>query len=339
MAGNLTPSALLAIKLKAEQMWADAQFATDYEVNAQAAVALLENQTARITPLEQSDKDHSVTVNWVKAAVADEAVETNCTLSEDELDTAGKSYALDIERKAGFSINEEKLRTNSYNLEELAARGQMSAIKALDEFWARQVLLKAKAFAGTNAYPTPHAWDAVNGTTNVTTANYTRKLYSYMVRVATQMKINAPYFIDNSSLFEDFLNAEIDAANGEGKGDGTRARALRMYTDFFNFGTAALAEDTFMINRSAMAMATQNRFSSTPRVVGGKIQQTVYTVRSRVLPGIEYDVYYTIDCVTNGVTGKAEWVDVWRFQTRGGIFLNPEANDGFGGVLSFTKVA
>lgn len=344
-AGDFSPSALLAVRLKAEQIWSDGAYASMYQPQAEAAVAVLQNQTARIAPLQLSNTDNTVGIQWLKAcdvAVAD--CVTNCDLTEPELESTIKTYALDTCKKVGFSIDREKLRTNAFTREEEAARGTAAAIKALDEFWAQKVLAQAQAFAGINVDPAPFTFNAGTLQTDVPAANYNQSLVPFLIRMGIKNRMTNPYFIDGGSLYVDFLNTQFNAANLDGKGDRARVQAIRMFFDLFNFGASGVTAETFMIDASAMALMTRNRHEDAPVVIGGQVNQTLYTIPSIALPGIKYDVYYTVKCVT--VSGKAHFMDTWRFETQGLVALNPEScpvtvnsvTYNPTGVLAFNKV-
>lgn len=343
-AGDFSPSALLAIKLKAEQMWADSRLAQEYKAHADAAVAVLQNQTASFRELDNPEKDNQVVVNFINpCGVTVDDCESNCDISGPELETKGKTYELDTCKKADFSVNAEKMRTNTYTVEEQAARGLALRLKALDEWWAQRVLVKLKAFAGVNVAPDPYTWAA--STTSVPAANYNRSMIGNLINQSILNRMGGAYFIDNGSLFVDFWNAQIDAGNLDGKGDAARINAIKMYFDQWNFIPAGLTEDTFMVSPGAVAMKTKTRNPDTPTVIGGNVQQTRYTMASPTLPGVKYDVYYTLTCVTDA-NGKANIVHSWRIETLGGIFLNPEGCDVTvggntytpTGVISYTKV-
>jgi hypothetical protein len=302
-------------------MWTDSRLAQDFKANAQAAIAVKQNSTARFRELTDPDKDNQVIVNWINpCAVAVEDCESNCDLTEPELESAGKTYTLDLCKKAGFSVNAEKTRTNAYSVEEQAARGLAQVIAKLDEWWAQQVLVKLKAFSGINVSPLPGTFAA--GTTTIPNANWNVDLIPEIMFDAMMNKMNNPYYINNGDLWVAWQRAMLDQGNLDGKGDKARIDQLRMYFDPWNFGPAGITEDIFAVSSSAIAFVTRTRHSDTPTVLGGQIQQTLYTVPSSVIPGVKYDVYYTLKCQT--VAGKANYVHVWRVETNGGIFLNPE---------------
>lgn len=330
-------------------MWTNSRYEAEFKPNAEAAVAILANQTATFRELQDREKDNTVMVNFINSCgVQVEDCETNCDLTEPELETGSKEYEIDLCKKTGFSVDAEKLRTNTYDVNEVAARGMASSIKALDEWWARQAIAKMKAFSGVNVAPAPFTYDAVDKSTDVPAASYNVKLVANMLQQALLNKMGTPYFVDNGSLYLDWLNAQLDGGNAEGRGNANRIAQLRMYFDQFNFAGAGIAEDTFMISPGAIAFKTKNRNPDVPYTWGGSIQQTHYTVPSIALPGVKYDAYYTLRCDTVG--GKAHFFHTWRFETNGGIWLNPEGcpvTIQVGGepvtltptgVLSYTKV-
>ena len=129
------------------------------------------------------------------------------------------------------------------------------------------------------------------------------------------------YFLNNGSLFIDFYNAMINEGNLDGKGNATIIKQLKMYFDQINFGKAGLTDDLFAINKNAVALKTVNRHHDVPRVIGGKVGQTRYTIKSPNLAGVKYDAYYELTCKTVG--GKDHLFHTWRFVVNGLVALNP----------------
>jgi hypothetical protein len=348
-AGDFTKSELLKIKLKAESMWKDSRLMADFQPEAEAARAVLANQTATMPEILNRDKDRTLVVTWINACgIVAEDCETNCGLDENELESGSKEYVPDICKKAGFSVDAEKSRTNAYEVTEIAARGQLMAIKAMDEYWARQAIIKMKSFAGVNVAPAPWTYDNVDKSTDVPTADWNVKMIANLLQQARLNKMGSPYFVDNGSLYLEWMNAQLDGGNLDGKGDAERIRQIKLFIDQFNFGAAGVAEDLFMISPGAMGIFTKLRNSDTMEYVAGKINQWRYTVPSLVLPGVRYDAYQELTCKT--VNGKSHDVYTWRFETNGLIALNPEgcpvtvSIEGVPtvlsptGVLSYTKV-
>ena len=343
-AGNFTASELQLVTLKAAQFYKDNTAL--YMPEANSAIAVLENQTARFKEFEDVNKDKKVKVTWLDACgiVAEDCEET-CEITEDELESKSKQYEPNICKKAGFSVDSRKLRTNDYTGDEIILEGTNAAIKALDEFWAQQVLQKLSTFAGVNVFPSPYSYDNALKTTLVPEANYNLKLLANWIQQAKLNRIANPYFIDNGSLFLEMINAKLQAGNADGAGDASRLAQLSklLYDDQFNFGAAGITEDTFLIGKNAVAMQTVNKVADKPTVIGGNVGVTTYTVKSLVLPNVKYDVEYTVVCKV--VNGKKTYVHTWRFTTYGLVELNPQGcpvtiggvTATPTGVLSYTK--
>jgi hypothetical protein len=320
-AGDFTASALLSIKLKAEAMWADARLSQDFKANAQAAVAVKRNSSATFRELEDSDKENTVIVTFINpCAVAVADCTTDCTIAGNELESGSKTYTLDLCKEVVFTVDAEKTRTNAYSVEELSARGLAAAVKALDEWWAQQILIKLHAFEGINVDPAPYTYAA--GTTTIPNASYNLSVIPNIMYDAMVNKLNSPYYINNGDLWVAWTNAQLNAANLDGKGDAARAAQLNMYFDPFNFSASGTTESIFAVSSSAVAFVTKTRYSSTPVLVGGSVQQTRYTVPSSVIPGVAYDVIYTLACTSVGAVAHVK--HSWKVKTQGGIFLNPE---------------
>lgn len=320
-AGDFSASTLLNIQLKAEQIWGDSRLSADFMAHSETAKAILNNQTATFRALENPEKDNQVVISFLNpCAVVATDCESNCDLTETELEAGAKTYTLTDCKKSGFSVNAEKTRTNTYTVEEESARGLAAALKALDEWWSQRSLVKLKTFAGVNVAPAPWTWAA--GTTSVPAAQYTVDMIPNLINQSILNKMGSAYYIDNGGLYVPWLQAQLKAGNLDGKGQAAYIAAIKMYFDQFNFAPAGLTEDTFMVAPGAVAMVTKTRNPDAPTVIGGSVQQTRWTIPSPTLPGIRYDVYYTLKCIT--VAGKANIVHSWRIETNGGIFLNPE---------------
>lgn len=320
-AGDFSASVLLSIKVKAEAMWADARLSQDFKANAAAAVAVKRNSTATFRELQDADKENTVVVTFVNpCAVAVQDCTSDCTIAGNELESGAKTYALDLCKEVVFTVDAEKVRTNSYTVEELSARGLAQAVKTLDEWWAQQVLAKLHAFEGINVDPLPYTYAA--GTTTIPNASYGLQAIPNIMYDAMINKLNSPFYINNGDLWVAYTNAQLNVGNLDGKGDQARAAALNMYFDPFNFAAAGVTESLFAVSSSAVAFVTKTRYSSTPVLVGGSVQQTRYTVPSSVIPGVAYDVIYTLACTSVGAVAHVK--HSWKVKTQGGIFLNPE---------------
>lgn len=355
--GNFSASELLAVRLKAEQMWNDSTYEASLRPEAEAAKAVLAHQTARFDVLNDPNKDKKVAVTFIDACgvKATDCVDS-CSIDGDELATKAKEYKPNLCKQASFSVDATKLRSNDYATSEVVARGLAGAVKSLDEWWSQQILAKLKMFAGVNVAPTPFVYDAANKTTNFKDLDPTiyksnLKRLANFIQQAKLNRVDAPYLIDNGTFFVDMLDAAFDSGNAEGKGYAARLKVFdNMLTDDqFNFAAAGLVEDLFMVGSGAVAFKTVNKHEDAPVLIGGNVQETLYTIPSNSLAGVSYDVTYTVKCKIDN--GNKHYVHVWQLRTNGLVELNPEGCpvttnvDGVAttvtptGVLSFTKVA
>lgn len=336
----LTASALLALNVKAEMMWKDSALALSTTAQTETAKAILKNQTANFRVFDDYKLDQKVVVNFLSmCGMETEACEDNCDIDELEPNSAVKEYTPDICQKVGFKINQKVLRTNQYQFEEMFAKFSAQAIDKLDQFWSIQALAKLKSYAGANAYPAPFTYDAVGKTTNVPSAEYNTSLIPKFVQQAMLNQMGDAYFIDNGSLWEAFYLAQMNAGNLDGKGQANLIDQINVSFDQFNFAKASLTEDTFAISKGAIAMKTVNKFGDVPMVLTAE-GQTRYTIKSRNLEGVKYDIIHQVKCVGDDI------FDTFRIITNGGIWLNPEtcpitigeAQVAQTGVLSYSKV-
>jgi hypothetical protein len=321
----LTNAALSTIKYKAEEIWKDGQYAKQYEVQAEAVKKIVAEQEATIKELSSTDKDNTVEVSWLDTtAIVDEDVDEGdeCSLEEDELSTNKKTYELDLTRRAGFSIDDNDLALSIYDFEIAAARGILASKKVLDEYLSRQAILALNAFAGVNQAPAPFTYDATEKSTMVDADKYDSKLFSHLIQHSILNRVTSPYVLDSGGLFIDHLNAGFDSGNADGKGDKARYDSLRLAFDQFSFAGAGLTDPSlFLIGKNSIAFASKNYNKQTvPTLVNFEDgNQYRYSVDSDVIPGVKYDVYYSLKCV-----GK-RMKHTWRLMVNAGFFLNPEA--------------
>ena len=323
----VTASVILTAQVKAEQMWKDSRLAAEYETHADAAVAVKKNQTVRMTELTDPDTDKDLKVMWIDPCTNQvEDCTATCDITGPMAATAGQLYSLDICKEITFSASSELARRNEYTEEEFLANKTLLAKKALDEYWAQQVLLQLKAFSGIYVFPENYTY--ANGTTTIPFANYNVALLPYLTRAAIMNKMTGNYIIDDGALWNSVYNAGLYEGNLDGKGLAKAASELsrKLTFDLWNFPQAGITEDTFIVGSGAVAFATKARFSRTPVYVDGKVQQWRWSEPSNTIPGVVYDFYSQKTCVTTG-TGSGvqeDVVDNVKVKTRGGIFLNPK---------------
>jgi hypothetical protein len=334
MANTFSPAQLCEIKLKADTMWKDAQVYSQYKAEVTGLTAIRSNQTAEIAPLSDPTKNFEVSVKWITTGnIVVKNAGPNCELEGPALGAASKAYALDSFREVEFSINEDDLKSTIFTKEEVIAKGLLAALKALDEDVARISLAKVDGFIGTNVFTGGRV--TANGKVQLAANQTPQQRYAYLAKARILNRSRTSYLIDNGTTFEDYQIAQYNAGNNDGKGVVTAFGDLPLYFDMFNMAAAGLTTDALLIDRGAVAFASRAKFNAVPEELRGEINQTRYKIASPNLPGVFYDVYYTMKCVpaANGI--DEETVHVWNIVSRFGVFNNPTDGSGKTGVLGF----
>ena len=344
---DLTKTELLRLNVKAENVWTENALKNSLAVQTESVKAVIANQTARFVELDDWSKDNKIGIAFIDPCgkqVRD--CTTVCKLDEAETGTDLIPYEPNLCKELGFSINEEKLRKNMFNLEDIYASEVSATLNAMDEYLSTYVLAGLKANVGVNVSPDPYTWNNTAKTTSVPAASYNLDLIPDMINDSLLNKMGNVYFIDNGSLWKDFFKAQINAGNADGSGNKAMTDIVNMYFDQFNFGRAGLSESTFMISNSAVALKMTNKFAPQMVEIGGTVGQTRYRLPSPNLEGIEYDVTYQVNCNAQG-----EIVHHWNFKMRGFFALNPKGCPvtvniagtptivRSTGILSYTKTA
>lgn len=336
-----TASQLLKIQSKADQVWADNRLKVDYMAECEVAKALQAETTAKLLPLTDPRKTNTVTVVWLNACdVSDAAVGDDCNITGPELSSDSKDYTLDIFRKTSFSVKEIATRTDEFNVAEQAARGILQCDKILSEYVAEQCVAKLEAFRGTNSYLTPvgaAAW-ALNGSdTEIPADQWTTSLMPKLSLTARKNKITNPALISGEALW--YMNEEAgnDAGNLDGKGDAARMSGKyfpRKYFDPVKIDEVNAGDfKAYVVDRGAIALVSKSHYGEVPTLYHNPWQQR-YSMKSKNLPGMVWEVIYTQSCTSSEIT------HVWQFKVNMGIFLNPTGCTSTNtGVLSFLRPA
>lgn len=332
--------ALLAnVNIKIDQMAADANLRKQYQPQIEALRIVQQNQTASLNPvlneLTRADKnlEGKVYVNWLTAnSLVVEAVEENCNIDGPGLDSDNKPYDLTMRFKTDFSYDEDQLKNTIYTPEEVQAMGFLRAFQLLDEEYAKRVIAKLDAYAGTNQFL--GGFTFATGATQVPAASYNVALFPYLAQAAIVNRLTNYYLIDNGSLFaEKFLADAGQVVNGVSNAN--LYNQFKIAFDLINFAKAAIPTDTLLVDSNSIFFATKTRYTNTVPFER-KADQFVYTRRSP-FSGIEYDVYAQRRCeVTADAYNLDHMVHTFRIQTKGDLLQAPEAT--YASVLAFDKV-
>lgn len=334
-----TASQLLKIQTVADDMWGDNRAKIDFDAECDVAKAIMAETTAQLDPLRNKDKTNTVTLIWLNAcAVDDAAVGDDCAITGPELTSDGEDYALDIFRKTSFSVKEIQARTDQFTLQQQIARGMLQCDKVLSEYVAEQCVAKLESYRGTNTYLTPvgsDVWTASGSDTEIPADQWTTSLMPKLSLAARKNKFMNPALISGEALWYMNEEAQNNQGNDTGKGDAVRMAGKYFSRKYFdpikidevNSGTIK----AYMVDRGAMALVTKTHYTPVPTLYHNPWQQR-YSMPSKNLPGISWEVIYTQSCTSGEIT------HVWQFKVNMGIFLNPtgctSANTG---VMSFVR--
>lgn len=329
IAGDFSCASLLETQVKIDRIWADAAAQKDYIAEVGTLTALRANQTAQLTDLEETEKTRSVKVMWLTDCSGDtgDNCDDDCSVGGPELEADCKTYALDLCHKIGFTISEKVFRTNNFSKEEVLAKALMSKSKAMDEWITTTVIAILDTFSGVNVFP---GIGTIVGTDTYIQAPYwTADLLAYFTEAKVLNKMRNSFMLSGHNLYQQSLLANWKSGNSDGKGDASIFSMMNLVFDLFNLDSTLGAKKTFLIERSAYAFHSKTYFNSTPETLVGA-GLTRWTMPSKNLPGVNYDVTYTTRCEGNDI-----FYD-WSLQFYGGFFQNPLPCNGQNtGILSF----
>lgn len=339
-AGTFDCAQLTVVMGKMEELWADAQVQSEYIPNAQVLQAIIENQTAKIDPLVGlQGKDNTMKITWISDCPSDpDDCGTDCMPEGDELGVDCKEYVPTICKEIAFKINETDLRSTTYTKDELLARALLKRVKLLDEKLSASAVSFLEDSEGKSDYVgsigTQVGTAVGNSYIKIAPANWTADLLGYFKLSATKNKFTMPFMITGENLYQAYWNAQMNAANADGKGNLNKFQQLPFYTDLFNIDTAFSNPTSFLLNKGAVAFGCKWEYPEQPTDLGGNIGKR-WSIASRTLPNVRYDVHYNAYCET----GK-KIVHKFNVIARGGLYLNPVGCAGTNtGVLRFEKAS
>ena len=302
--GDFSASQLAKTVVIADQMFGDSMLQADYKADIAALTAITQEQNARIDVLKDQEKDREVKIHWINMcanAVEDDDGD-DCDLDGPELGSDSKTYGLNVKKSFKFTVDEMAFRTNDYNMEQAVAVGFLKADKALCEAMTATTIARIESFKGTNLV-TDGVGTVNAGTTetDIAAADWNANLFAHFYRVAKQNDFSNAFLLSGVNLFEDWIKTKAAQDNSNGKGDSNLYDLMRMYFDIKNIeGVNSPAYKTYMINRGAIAFAAKNYYGPVPQKF---IQQHRYSIQSRFLPNVRFDVHYTNRCSGETSTG------------------------------------
>lgn len=333
-AGNFDCAALLESKIKLDQIWADSQVNTDYIAEVEALRVLQSNQRGVSFPdLTDPTKDRKVKVIWLSNcpdSTSVTAIDDVCEIGGTEIGDNCKDYELTRNAMVEFKIARKKYRTSMWSKEEVAARALLENMKALDEYITEDVISILDTFRGTNQY-VPSPFTQAFNETIIPAAYWTPNLFGYFAQAAIKNRMRDAYMLSGNNLFQTQWMVEMESGNAQnGAANLNKVNSMRKYFDLFNLDSVLGAQKTFLIRPTAVAFVSKNyNTNSAPVPVGGNVGHDLYSMQSKNLPFITYDVIHTVECDND------EYYDKWRLEARYDLLLNPvSCTGGKTGILA-----
>lgn len=334
--GDISPSTLVNATVKASRIWADNQVNADYKAHTELMKAIRRQQTANLSVLTDPEKDREIKVTWINncETEAEDGGIDDCDLSGNTSGTLAKTYGLSIQKKKNFTVDEMSFRTNTFDLDEFIAREMLTADKILSNTITKMAAARMESYKGTNLLTDDQGTvNTTTGDTDIPANEFDATIFAYFQLAAEMNDFASPVLVSGRNLWKELLITRAGGANANGKGLANLAGLMPLMHDLRNIDTMnAGVYKTYMLAKGAMAFASKNYYKPKPTVYQG-VGQTRWSMPSRNLPGLTYDVFYTNRC--EGVKIKHDFSVNAKFD----FFLNPlGCNDDRTGILAFASV-
>jgi len=328
--GAFDETRLLNFIVKADEVSFDSRIKQQYMPKADALMALMSLQNANVlSVISNSRKDVDVEVEWMNTCDITVSDNVDCVLGGEEASTNVQEYSLSNEKVVAFTADETKFVDNRYNIEESIAKQFLQADKQLTEWFNNYSIGRLNTFLGVNVYDGDKG--VVGGTDTFIKAPYwNADLMAYMHKVSIMNRMDNVMLLSGHNLFTQNYLASAKIGNADGKGEPALFGTIPIAFDLFNIDTVNTPDQvTYMLQYGSLAFASKSYNPDIPQVVNGVF--TRYTMESRFMPNVKYDVFYKAECTTGDKV-----VHNFKVKLKADVFLNPTGCSGTNtGVLRF----
>lgn len=321
--GNIDCALLLEVKERVADIWDETgTISAEYIATVDTALAIKQNQTARMRLLETPEKDYNLKVWWADDCRTDtpEDCGDQCEVDGPEAGTQCVNYNIRECFQLGFSITEEKLRTSEAEEADFTAVQMLKTMKLMDEYINRKSMMLMQAAAGVNKYAGAYT---VTGTkTYIPAVAWNEDLFGYLALALRKNKLSLPKMLSGDLLWQSFWKAEMETTNPTGQAQSRKFNSLGgvPYFDIDLDGVLGL-RSAFLFNGASLAIVNKARhaaYGASGRTVQTEKGPVFWgTIESRNIPGITYDLYKKETCINDDVK-KA-----WLLKFRGDFLSNP----------------
>lgn len=329
-AGNFTTTQLQKVIAKVDKAWAENQQAQEYVPNVAIVTALRKEQTARLTEIQNPEKDATLKIWWVADCNTGVATddEDDCDIAGPEAESKSQDYAITTKKMVKFSVKENMGRTNEVGREDALAIQLLARMKELDEEIAQTAVAFVNSNAGANQF-TGGIGNVSGLETFIAPSFWAGDMYGYFAQVAIMNKLNNPFMVHGSNLYQQNWQAAFNAANSNQKDQLPKLQSMRSYWDMWNIDSINNPDSvSYMIGKGAIAFASKAYYPKNNPV--DFMTSKRWSIESKSLPGVWYDVIYTNRCSNEDI------IHDYKLKAKYDFFVNPlGCNEDVTGILKF----
>ena len=322
------------LQVTLDQAWRDSIVKGDLMAEVIALREHLRRQTATVEPIisgsGRTAKIITKAIYWVDACTPEtEACSDECVAPSPTSDDSSKDVTITGCRQVEDGLSTKQFRTVPLQFDDVAAIKIQNMMKGLDEWLTAQFIAFLDANKGDHEYDLAGVWTDNAGDMQVP-GPWDVDTIPQLILAARFARFGNPYILDGLNLWAQSYKAGIFEPNGEGKGDARMFSQFPFVFDPINMGLYAPGQ-TFLVNASAVALITGNYNPASPMEMAPG--HRIFTLNSRNLPGIAYDVHEIQACASN------DFVTTWQIRVNHEFLLNPlGCNATRTGILSFENV-
>lgn len=328
--GVFTETTLQAIRVMADKILMDGrvklQFEPRIEILKQALQYANKNLKVYFSPKE---KDYVVDIEWMNACALEAQECSNCSPGGAELSTNIETKTLSGCKEVPFTIYECDFLTNDFNKQEAIAKALLRADVLLLEQAALTLITSFNTVKGVNQLAPGSARGCVSGNdTYILPSFWTYEIMSYFQRAAQMNQFRNPVMFSGANLHERYLSAKFMAG-----AEANAFNGIPIFFDEWNIDTVNTPNFiTYMIEAGSYAFITKSYYEPADAAINASLQvglikdlgfEQRWSMRSRFLPDIWYDVHRKTSCDAASDFAKEDWV----VKLKGGAYMNPAGCD------------
>lgn len=317
--GVFTETTLNALRVKMAEMLLDSRVKLQFTPKADSLRTLARATTARFAPLSAREKDYDVELEWVNVCRDGVVAFTSCEFGGAKASTNIQKYTLTYDKAFKFTIDEADFTNNDFSFEEVMAKQMLKADVEHMEAFAQYFITFLNANRGNDLFTTG-AYYCATGDAHVPAINWTSNLISYFLMMARINQFANPILLDGGLMYQNYLNANFNAGNDNGKGAQAMFQGMPIDFDLFNPATVNgnILTD-YLIETGSVSWANKVYHNAGAPTINqdGLIKFSQPSKFSDILP-LNYDVAMQPACSTNNLTKY----DV-NVRLKADIFANP----------------